>query len=125
MDIEDLLEMQPSLPKNSLNYMLAENIRKTLAKAEARVRKTAETEGRAEGRAEGHAAGLAEGEERGLMRGKEQLLAAQLNNRFGPLPANAIGCLARASETQLDALAIAMLAAPTLAEALAKAGLDA
>lgn len=113
MDIEDLLEMQPRLPKNSLNYMLAENIRRTLAKAAAK----ATTDGRARGHAEGRVEGRA--------RGKEELLILQLSRRFGPLPASVPACLRRAGDTQLDALALAMLEADNLQQALAKAGLNA
>lgn len=129
MDIDDLLRLQPSLPKNSLNYMLAENIRRTLAREGAKVRQSAAAEGHAAGHAEGHASGraegLAEGRAKGWQQGREEFLVALLEGRFGALPPGVRQRISQASQEQMEALGLAVIEAPSLREALRKAGLDA
>ncbi len=69
-------------------------------------------QGKAEGRAEGKAEGQAEG--------RAALLIKQLALRFGPLPAEAEAWIRAAGIEELDEIAVRVLTAGTLQEALAK-----
>jgi hypothetical protein len=73
-------------------------------------------EGEARGRVEGEARGRAEGE----VRGELKVLRAQLNKRFGELPAWAQERLERASAEQLDTWGLKLLDAASLDEALGR-----
>ncbi len=67
--------------------------------------------------------GLAEGETSGMTLGQRQTLKLQLETRFGQLPDNVLEALAQATVAQLEHLAIALLDARSVKEALDAAGL--
>lgn len=124
MDIEQFILEHESLDKNSLNYLIPELLLqrcKKLAEAEGRAKGLAK--GQAEGLTKGRAEGLAEGATSGEIAGQCRTLAIQLEAQFGRLPAKVVDALAQASSPQRERLAVALLDAGSLAEALNAAGL--
>jgi NAD-specific glutamate dehydrogenase len=58
--------------------------------------------------------GMQQGMQAGLLKGQAGILAKQLKLRFGPLPAEVVERLSRATGEELDAWAEAVLVAPSL-----------
>lgn len=112
MDIEEFILEHEKEDKNSLNYLIPELLLQ-------RCKKRAEAEGLAKGLAEGRA----EGEAAGEVLGQRRVVKLQLEAQFGHLPTNAQAALMRASPSQLERLAIAVLGAASMEEALNAAGL--
>jgi flagellar biosynthesis/type III secretory pathway protein FliH len=73
-------------------------------------------EGRAEGLREGRAEGLREGRAEGLREGQRLVVERMLTRRFGTLPPGMRARLARLTESELTALADALLDFTSLAE---------
>lgn len=67
------------------------------------------------GRLEGWLEGWFEGRQEGLLEGEARVLARLLTQRFGPLPDWVAQHLARAGETELNAVTDALLNAESLA----------
>jgi predicted transposase YdaD len=70
----------------------------------------------AQWREQGRQQGRQEGRQEGAVAGRCQLLARQLEARFGPLPESMLQQLASASVPQLDGWAIRLLDASSLAD---------
>jgi hypothetical protein len=128
MDIDEFMLEHEKEDKNSLNYLIPERIlqrHKEQAAAEGRATGIAEgiAEGRTKGRVEGRVEGRIEGRTEGRATGQRQTLNLQLEVRFGRMPAHLQRTLDRASPSQLERLAIALLDADSLEGALRAAGL--
>ena len=73
---------------------------------------------RAEGLAQGVAQGLAQGVAQGVAQGQRELVMRLLSQRFGALPVEAQARIATASPADLERIALRLLTAGTLDEAL-------
>lgn len=61
---------------------------------------------------------IEKGEKKGIEKGQREMLLWQLQQRFGPLPAEAAGRVSRATRSDLERWARRVLTAPTLADVL-------
>lgn len=128
MDVEKFLEDHKKQDKNSLNYVIAEHfikqgIEQGIEQGIQQGMKYGVPKGEAMGRAKGEAEGRAKGEAVGLAKGQAQTLKLQLEVKFGPLGKEMPRAIDRASDVQLERLAIALLDAESAAGALRAAGL--